>query len=878
MNKKIFILLFFLFVLISMSAVSAADLDSSNDTIALSNDAEAIAIANDVNAIDDLNENYSDGDGKALENDAKSVAADKNNENDLLSLDNDENGNILKAEEGNLYDLDRGIGEYIITATVDNQEINIPITAAPPTWYVNASKTSSGDGKSEETAFKTLKEALDVAEDGDTIMIASGEYKGTDNTELSIYRNLNFVKYGDGEAIFDAESQRRIWTVMNRFVNIIGLTFKNGNSTNNGGAIYMRGGDVINCTFIDNTAATKSTSYGGAIYCLYYTNVTNCNFTGNYARYMGGAFYTMRGGNVSDCIFTGNNVNSWGGAIGLETADNTEGTVTNCAFFNNTAKYGKAISSSRVLKSIDNNWWGSNNPDWNELINTAGIPSSYAVLNVTADTQTIAPGSKARLNYAFYRNGTTEILSIPERAITLSATGGNLDDTSGYMVNGEFSTEFSADTIGDYEITAMVDNQEIDIPITVAIPTWYVNASKTSSGDGKSEETAFMTLNEAIDAADDGDIIMIASGTYTGDKNVGLEINNNGLTLNKYGGGEAIFDAQGNEGILTLFRVPSININGLTFKNSGSHALFVNGDLCNSTINATFINNTAGNCGAAIRFWGDLDNVNVSGKFIGNTITYDGGAIYVGSMFNSNICATFINNTASRTGVALCVNSNLDNVNISGNFINNVGGNEIIYIGGSISNSVIQDSIFINNDANKIITAQSGIQTINNWFGNNATNYNIDPNVGIDLDNWLFLNATADPSEIGLGKSSTITFDMYTYSDGFTYLYNKSMNIQLDLTQTLGELDKPVASLGEEITYTAKDNGNASVTGTFETASQTIRLTNNDPIIPTEIKIANSTVDLKANDEIESGATLTPADAGNVTYTSSNSSVAVVVN
>ena len=48
--------------------------------------------------------------------------------------------------------------------------------------------------------------------------------------------------------------------------------------------------------------------------------------------------------------------------------------------------------------------------------------------------------------------------------------------------------------------------------------------------------------------------------------------------------------------------------------------------------------------------------------------------------------------------------------------------------------------------------------------------------------------------------------------------------------------------------------------------------------MPTEISVANSTVDLKANDDIDVGATLTPADAGNLTYTSSNSSVAVVEN
>ena len=45
----------------------------------------------------------------------------------------------------------------------------------------------------------------------------------------------------------------------------------------------------------------------------------------------------------------------------------------------------------------------------------------------------------------------------------------------------------------------------------------------------------------------------------------------------------------------------------------------------------------------------------------------------------------------------------------------------------------------------------------------------------------------------------------------------------------------------------------------------------------TEINVENETVSLKAGEEVGSGATLTPADAGNLTYTSSNESVAVVV-
>ena len=60
----------------------------------------------------------------------------------------------------------------------------------------------------------------------------------------------------------------------------------------------------------------------------------------------------------------------------------------------------------------------------------------------------------------------------------------------------------------------------------------------------------------------------------------------------------------------------------------------------------------------------------------------------------------------------------------------------------------------------------------------------------------------------------------------------------------------------------------------YTTATATVTISK----IATEITVENATLSLNVNDEVDSGATLTPADAGNLTYTSSNETVAVVVN
>ncbi|MDO5811312.1 MAG: peptidoglycan-binding domain-containing protein [Methanobrevibacter sp.] len=157
--------------------------------------------------------------------------------------------------------------------------------------------------------------------------------------------------------------------------------------------------------------------------------------------------------------------------------------------------------------------------------------------------------------------------------------------------------------------------------------------------------------------------------------------------------------------------------------------------------------------------------------------------------------------------------------------------------------------MFLNNEAYKIFTVKGEITAKNNWFGSNATNYyKIPEDVGIDLENWLFLNATANPSKLNPGEKSAITFKLYSFDGSGISDYDASkMNIALDLSQTLGQLDKTSAPIGETITYTAKEGGAATVTGKFETASYTVGLTNVDSRQATSITAADVSTTYKVN-------------------------------
>ncbi|WP_407421173.1 beta strand repeat-containing protein, partial [Methanobrevibacter sp.] len=92
--------------------------------------------------------------------------------------------------------------------------------------------------------------------------------------------------------------------------------------------------------------------------------------------------------------------------------------------------------------------------------------------------------------------------------------------------------------------------------------------------------------------------------------------------------------------------------------------------------------------------------------------------------------------------------------------------------------------------------------------------------------------------------------------------------------------NESVATVDANGKVTALKEGTATITvsvggdGVYALNSTTVTV--NVAKIPTEIVITNKTFDLKALENIGAGATLTPADAGNLTYYSSNTTVAVV--
>ncbi|MEE1336317.1 peptidoglycan-binding protein, partial [Methanobrevibacter sp.] len=292
----------------------------------------------------------------------------------------------------------------------------------------------------------------------------------------------------------------------------------------------------------------------------------------------------------------------------------------------------------------------------------------------------------------------------------------------------------------------------------------------------------------------------------------------------------------------------------------------------NSFKMVTFANNTANNNGGALYVTGEfLSNILELMVFENNTAkTKDGGAINFyktvkdttfnevifyknsapqsrsgavncdngmeNSIFNNTI---FKENSALLTSVITLSHTTSSNTFKNTQFINNTANSYLMYVNNATSDNIIQDSIFLNNNASKITVKNGNIQLTDNWFGNNATCFDENPNINQTLDNWLFLNATVSPVAITLDQNSTIAFKFYSYDNKTKAVreYDGSASVPLGLYSTLGLLNRSVALINENIVYTPSKDGNGTVTGKYETAYYTVVIENSK--VPTEIAAAD---------------------------------------
>jgi hypothetical protein len=422
--------------------------------------------------------------------------------------------------------------------------MSLSCASAASTVYVNTTGNDTTGNGSAENPFLTIQKGVDNVTNGDTIIIAHGQYNGTGNTNLTINKNMIIIGERQADTVINGTDTSWIFLIQNGFnVTIQNLTLTNGNSSGIGGAINNQGNCVItNCNFKNNYAD----AFGGAIVNGGVLNLENSIFSDNNARTDGGALENYGNITAKNCIFHNNTVSRFGGAIdnwhGYFTAENCDFTANNassggaiynlqmklnvsyCNFIGNNATYGGAISNDYGnvsahfnrfynntatngtaiyysdpinvgLFNATDNWWGSNNPLWENLINSTNgtLDTStwlYMTINATPNriNDTLTSLITVSFNNRFDGTTVTPFDSteghIPDGTpVDFSLINayfwpyGSLNESDVGTVNGTASVLFTASYAGVQYINASTDDQNVTTNVTID-PAAYLRISK----------------------------------------------------------------------------------------------------------------------------------------------------------------------------------------------------------------------------------------------------------------------------------------------------------------------------------------------------------------------------------------------------------------
>jgi hypothetical protein len=215
---------------------------------------------------------------------------------------------------------------------------------------------------------------------------------------------------------------------------------------------------LVRCTLSGNRVVATDEDSGGDGGGAYWSTLTNCTLMGNSASFHGGGAYY---GILNNCTLTGNSALSGGGGAYYAT-------LQNCILYFNTASSGSNYVGGTLNSCC-----------------TTPLPAG-GVGNITDD-----PLFVDRLNGNLHLQSNSPCIN----------AGNNDFITTPVDLDGNERIVGGLVDMGAYE--------------WVAAPTHYVSASSTNPvSPYRSWSTAAVTIQDAVDAAASGDVIVVTNGVY----------------------------------------------------------------------------------------------------------------------------------------------------------------------------------------------------------------------------------------------------------------------------------------------------------------------------------------------------------------------------
>ena len=757
----------------------------------------------------------------------------------------------------------------------------------------------------DEASYSTLSDEISR---GGNVELLHDYYRCYGGESTISISGDNRIIDGRGAIIDMMGSTIPAFNVVGSGVTIKNLTIKNANINGNEGAIYFsNSGTVENCNFTNNTAKNQggairfsstgtvkncnftantlsgTDSWGGAIHFHQEGTVENCNFNANTITvgYLGGAVYFNEEGAVTNCNFTGNTATD-GGAIRM-----SSGTVTNCNFTNNKASGGSGGAINMGSGSVTNCNFTNNTASYSGgavyFLNQGNVTNCNFTGNTATGSNTW--GGAIRMNSGTvsncnFTNNTAKYggaISMSSGSVTncnftnnSAVYGGAIRMTSGSVENCNFTNNKAT---GDYSYGGAISMYSGSV-------TNCNFSGNTADGDGGAvyfnDEGNVSNCNFTGNNATTGSAIYFYTTSAT--KTI-----SNSIFLNNRANSEALeviknennitITFTGNDNLLNAIYSPDdVSFTNVTYW--GANGIANTGS---SSITPSRSNKEAGqNITVSIVINNEIVSNEVyvtdkNGRIVLNRNVGDNYFIGV-RHYTDSYYTEKINTTSNNTKF---------NVNVTSQTTNNKTVN--ITAKSNIPNEVIKGKLlFILPNSTEINATYASNGT---WWAlhrfDDAGDYNINATY-IGLDDVIINNATIRIMNVIPINTSDISISFGDIANVIVYVPEtiNGQNITITVNKTSknatvknGEAKANFTNLpaGEHLItadYLGDDYNCANSTNATLTVSKR----------PTEISLKNKTIDLFVKSSIETGATLIPADAGNLTYTVNNPSVAIVEN
>lgn len=579
------------------------------------------------------------------------------------------------------------------------------------------------------------------------------------------------------------------------------VRFINNVATSSGGSLYISSDNkntIINCQFINNSART-----GGAICSYSAVEIQNCTFNDNNAASNGGSIYLSNKDSIINAsTFNSSKASTSGGAIYA-----SAGNISNCMFENcNATTSGGAIYGGSIY--LQNNTFLSCNANKGSKIFSTGIlnahvtfsnvtiPSSKFTLNaiVTDDRNNTIAGR----SISFYLNNTSIGSATTDNDGKASLTISKILDNGVYNI----TTNVNTFTIVKGIANVTVNTTTIDL---------YVSPDGNDSNNGSKSspfKTIYKALTEGF-SKNINVVIHLLNGTFKGENNTNITFDSMG-NLKIVGTTGTIIDGE-NQNWVFRFKNLNVDLENIQFEKlydkSYDGLIKIEGDYKNPIIvnvnNCTFRNSIArdyiytGNYASGL-----MSNITATNNsldtFIYGKVKVENVTIANNTGSGSNLFfiiteiknSKIINNNFKAGSILIYFDTNG-----VGNSINNLYENNTCSIlqGGSNNVFSINDT-FINNGNSTavggaiVVNDRGKITIINSTFKNNKASKGgaiYHGNGILELINCTFKDNHATQGNDIYGDTSNNRNPQLWFSNNLIFNNKNSSNVKTNLTATI---------------------------------------------------------------------------------------------